>query len=429
MESSAKNRILKAWTNLCKVGLSIVFIFSGFIKVNDPWGTFYKVEEYFKAFGLSGYFPEIVPLFCAVLLGVFEFSVGVYLLLGIRRKFTAIVLLAFLAVMTPLTLYLAIASPIEECGCFGDVIKLSNWETFGKNLVFLIGAVSLFKWSDLQVRIVSTKSQWLASIYTILFVFALAGYSYYYLPVFDFSPYHIGANIQDGMRIPEGEKAPVYDVVYVMEKESVRKEFSVENYPDSTWTMVEAKSVLKEEGYQPPILDFSITLNETGERISERMLEDDRYTFLLISPWLNKADEGYIDLINEIYDYSVEYGYPFYCVTASSDAEVEQWRERTGAEYPFCETDESTLKTMVRSNPGLLLLRHGTVVNKWSCSSLPDEYELSGPLDKLPLAHITPSSVTRKVVVVLAWFIIPFALLVWVDRILVKRMNKMNKQK
>ncbi len=125
----------------------------------------------------------------------------------------------------------------------------------------------------------------------------------------------------------------------------------------------------------------------------------------------------------------MEYGYPFYCVTSSSDAEVEQWRERTGAEYPFCETDEATLKTMVRSNPGLLLLRHGTIVNKWSCSSLPDEYELSGPLDKLPLAHITPSSVTRKVVVVLAWFIIPFALLVWVDRILVKRMNKMNKQK
>ena len=424
MESNTKYRILKAWTNLCKVGLSLIFIFSGFIKANDPWGTYYKVEEYFKVFGLADCFPEFVPLFCAVLLGVFEFSVGIYLLFGIRRKFTAVVLLAFLAVMTPLTLYLAIANPIAECGCFGDVVHLTNWETFGKNIIFLVGAVTLFKWPYLQLQLISDKSRWLASIYTILFIFAVAGYSYTNLPVFDFSPYHIGANIQEGMRVPEGEKAPVYDMVYVMEREGVRKEFSVETYPDSTWTLVEAKSVLKEEGYNPPILDFPVTLNATGERITEQLLEDDRYTFLLVSPWIGKADEGYIDLINEIYDYSVEYGYPFYCVTASSDAEVEQWRERTGAEYPFCSSDESTLKTMVRSNPGLLLLRHGTVINKWSCSSLPDEYELKGPLDKLPLAHITPSSVTRKVAIVLAWFVIPFALLVLVDRILVKRMKK-----
>ncbi len=422
--SNTQHRVLKVWTNFCKVGLSLIFIFSGFIKANDPWGTFYKVEEYFRVFGVADSLPSFVPLFCAVMLGVFEFSVGIYLLLGIRRKFTAVVLLAFLAVMTPLTLYLAIANPIEECGCFGDVVHLTNWETFGKNFVFLVGAVSLFRWYDLQLQIVSTKSQWLASIYTILFIFAVTGYSYTYLPVFDFSPYHIGASIQEGMRVPEGEKAPVLDVVYVMQRGSERREFTVDNYPDSTWTLVEAKTVVKEPGYNPPILDLPLTLTDTGERITEQVLEDDGYTFLLVSPWLGKADEGYIDLINELYDYSVEYGYPFYCATASSDDEVRQWCEHTGAEYPFCESDESTLKTMVRSNPGLLLLRHGTVVNKWSCASLPDEYELRGPLDQLPLAHITPSGITRKVLVVLAWFILPFALLVLVDRLLVMRMNK-----
>ena len=146
----------------------------------------------------------------------------------------------------------------------------------------------------------------------------------------------------------------------------MEKEFSLENYPDSTWTFVDSKTVVKKQGYEPPIHDFSIIRQEDGEDITEEVLNDEDYTFLLVAHQLNQADDSTIDLINELYDYSVENDYKFYCLTSSTDEDIEDWQERTGAEYPFCLMDNITLKTMIRSNPGLMLLKNGVVINKWS---------------------------------------------------------------
>ena len=275
-----------------------------------------------------------------------------------------------------------------------------------------------------MIRIISKKSQWLISLYTLLYISAIALYCVSYLPIFDFRPYHIGANIIESMRIPQGEKPSVYESLFVMEKNGERKEFTLENYPDSTWTFIDTKVILKEKGYEPPIHDFSLYSAETGEDITKQILKDKGYTFLLVANRLDKADDGYIDLINEIYDYSVENGYAFYCLTSSLKEDMEQWRERTGAEYPYCTADDITLKTIIRSNPGLVLMKDATIINKWSCRSLPDEYDLSDRLDKLSLAQMETQTLQNKILLVVAWFAIPLFIFTMLDKTLIDRLEK-----
>lgn len=257
------------------------------------------------------------------------------------------------------------------------------------------------------------RFDWLVAMYTFLYISGMTLYCYRELPVFDFRPYHIGADIRKGMEIPEGEKPTVYETRFILQKDGVEKEFTLENYPDSTWTFVDSKTMVKEQGYEPPIHDFSIIRQEDGEDITDEVLDDDNYTFLLVAHQLSQADDSTIDLINELYDYSVEHGYQFYCLTSSPDSDIEDWQERTGAEYPFCLMDDITLKTMIRSNPGLMLLKNGVVINKWSVNSLPDEYVLTDRLEKLPLAQINEKTFSHKVVLVLAWFVFPLLFSAW----------------
>lgn len=403
------------WTNFCRFALGIVFIFSGFVKADDPYGMVYKIEDYFRAFGWDRILPDFLPLFLSCLLAIFEFTLGVYLFFGIRKRLTSIAITLTMLVMTPFTLYLALVNPVSDCGCFGDAIVLTNWETFWKNVVLLFFALWLFKNYRLVVKFISKKNQWIISMYGIFYSVAIVYYCINHLPIFDFRPYYIGANIKEQMSIPEGEKPPVYDTTFILEKDGVRKEFTLDEYPDSTWTFVDSKTYVKEEGYVPPVTDFSLFSPETDEEVTDKILTDTTYTFLLISPHLSLADDGSIDLINELYDYSVENHYPFYCVTASPADEIEQWKDLTGAEYPYLTADEVMLKTIIRSNPGLMLLKKGTIINKWSNQDMPDEYALTGRLESIPLGQIQQFSLNYRVGIVFLWFFAPLLLFTLVD--------------
>lgn len=383
--------------------LATLFIFSGFVKAVDPLGSFYKIQDYLAAFGIISWFPTYLPLLFAIILSSAEFCVGVFLFFGVRRKIASTLALLLMSVMTPLTLYLALANPVSDCGCFGDAWVLTNWQTFGKNIVLLIAAIAVFRERKLMFRFVTLKIEWMVSLYTLLFVFALSFYCLEYLPVLDFRPYKIGADIKAGMEIPEGAKPSVFESRFVLEKDGRQQEFTLDNYPDSTWTFVETRTVLKEKGYEPPIHDFSMISLGTGEDITDSVLTDKGYTFLLVAHRIEEADDSNIDLINEIYDYSVEHGYGFYALTSSPDEEIEMWRERTGAEYPFCQMDDITLKTIIRSNPGLLLIKDGTILNKWSDNQLPDEYVLNDSLDKLELGKQKQENKLHTIGYVLLW--------------------------
>ena len=416
--------IQKTWVNACRFLLAVAFIFSGFVKAVDPLGFQYKIQDYLEAFGMLSWFPSFFPLLAAVILSAIEFSIGVCLFFGIRKKTTTLLAFLLMIFMTPLTLYLALKNPVSDCGCFGDAWVLTNWETFGKNIVLFIAAYSTFRWKKEIIRFISAKTEWLVSLYTILFVFALSFYCLAHLPVLDFRPYKIGKNILQGMEIPDGAKPNVYETTFLMEKDGEKKEFTLENYPDSTWTFVDTRTILKEKGYEPAIHDFSMIDLNTGEDITDDVLTDIGYTFLLVAHRIEEADDSNIDLINEIYDYSVEHGYKFYCLTSSPEEQIELWKDKTGAEYPFCQMDDITLKTMVRSNPGLMLIKNGTILNKWSDEDIPDEYVLTDKLENLPLGQQKLESDFHTVGYVFLWFVIPLLLVLGVDVLVIRRRER-----
>ena len=425
MATKWKNSTAWKWVvNCCRFILGVTFVFSGFVKAVDPLGTCYKIQDYFTAFGILQLMPDIVPLALSVFLAVMEFGVGMHLILGIRRRVTTLLALLIMLVMTPLTLYLALTNPISDCGCFGDALVLTNWQTFEKNVVLLICAVVVFMTPWNMIRFLTKKMEWTLSTYSVVFVFVLACYCLATLPIIDFRPYKIGNNIREGMEIPEGSKPTVFDTRFIMEKEGERQTFTVDNYPDSTWTFVSAETIVVEKGYEPPIHDFVMESMETGEDITDEVLDDPGYTFLLVMHRTEEAEEGFIDLINELYDYSVEHGYGFYALSSSSAEAIEQWRDRTGAEYPFCIMDDITLKTMVRSNPGLMLIKNGVVLNKWADSQMPNEFDLTDRLEELPLGVMKDVSDLRTLGWVGVWFVAPLLLIILIDRIFNRHNNK-----
>lgn len=383
-------------------------------------GSFYKIQDYLEAFGMLSWVPSFMILIGGITLSALEFVIGVLLLFGIRKGPATSFALLLMAFMTPLTLYLAIADPVSDCGCFGDAWVLTNWQTFWKNVVLLTAAIIIKRRKEDIIRFVSEKSEWLISLYSIVFIILVSFYCLRYLPILDFRPYRIGTNIPEGMVIPEGAKAPVYETVFILEKDGEKKQFTLDNYPDSTWNFVDAVTVLKEKGYEPAVRDFSIIEQETGEDITQKVLSQKSYTFLLIAHRLEEANDSNIDLINEIYDYSLEHGYSFLCLTASADYQIEQWRDRSGAEYPFGLMDDITLKTMIRSNPGLMLLKEGTILNKWSNSRLPDEYDLNNALEYIPLGQQKDTNDNRTIGYSFLWFVLPLLFVSGVDALLVK---------
>ncbi len=393
----------KAAVNIARLILAIVLILSGFVKAVDPLGTQYKIHDYLVAAGLGQYVPDFATLGAAVLLSAIEFGLGICLLFAIRRRMVTVLTLLMMLVMTPLTLWLALANPISDCGCFGDAIVLTNWQTFGKNVVLLLLAVIVRCWPLEMMRFVSRSNQWIVVNYSALFIVSVSGWSLYDLPYFDFRPYHVGADLRNGwQKMMEGEVSPFSD-------------FFVERLPQY------AES-------------DSLRQNQESEDITEAILLYQGYTFLLVSPHLEQANDSQLDRINEVHEYAREYDYPFFCLTASGKEGIQQWKERTGAEYTFCQTDDIVLKTMIRSNPGLLLLKDGKVIRKWSHNRMPSEESFTKPLKVLSIGKMPEDSVPKKILYILLWYVLPLMLLAVADRLWmwsnwVKKKDQRNKEK
>lgn len=412
-----------AAVNVCRFVLGAVLVFSGFVKAVDPTGSFYKIQDYLTAFGIISLFPEQLPMFVGMALATLEFCVGICLLFGIRKKAASALALLLMVFMTPLTLYLAIANPVSDCGCFGDALVLTNWQTFGKNVVLLFAAIVTFVGHKKIFGLMSDKTDWALSLYSFLFILAVMAYCLYYLPIMDFRPYKVGNNIREEMSMPDGAKPSVYKSIFTLEKNGEQREFTLDNYPDSTWTFVKAENVLVEKGYEPAIKDFSMQDLQTGDDITDAVLADTTYTFLLVAHRVESAEDSNIDRINQLYDYSLEHGFGFYALTSSSDSGIEEWRDRTGAEYPFCFMDDIALKTIVRSNPGMLLIKEGTILNKWSHNALPDEEVIAGDISRWGVASGHRASTIGTLIYVALWFVVPLLLFLGVD-VVVKRRHK-----
>jgi len=349
-----------------------VFVFSGFVKAVDPLGTAYKFGDYFEAFHLD--FLNPLSLILAILLCTFELVIGFNLLLGIRMKTTSWLLLIFMSGFTIITLKLAISNPVTDCGCFGDAVILTNWQTFWKNVILFVPTVFIFLQRSRFPSLYKIHTEWLLTVDFFLFGIILAIYSYYHLPLLDFRPYRTGVNIPEKMIIPEGSPVDEYQFNFIYSKEGIQKEFMIENLPDSTWQWVETRQKLIRKGYAPPIHDFSITTLD-GDEITQEVLSDPGYSFLIIAYDLNKTDKKAFRQLNRLSEGMDSADCRFYCLTSSTYEVINEFISQVKPDFQICTADNITLKTIIRSSPGLLLLKDGTIIGKWHSRIIPDKIE------------------------------------------------------
>ncbi|MCP4309908.1 MAG: DoxX family protein [Bacteroidetes bacterium] len=358
--------------------LGIVFIFSGFVKAVDPLGSAYKFADYFTAFKIG--FLEFSSLPLAILLAAFELVLGVALILGYRRKIVYWLLLWFMLFFTVLTLLLAIFNPVSDCGCFGDALILTNWQTFLKNVVLMIFVAILFFGRKSEAENGRSMAEWtiLAIIYAGISCFSV--WNFRHLPLVDFRPYDVGTVISQDMNIPEDAPVDEYEttLVYRNREDGKESSFTLADYPRDTtlWDFVSSDSKLIRKGFEPPIHDFAI-VDEFGSDLVDRILADPGYTLLLISYDLENANEEALLIAGEWSGLELlADDFSFYAVSASTSEVVKSLSSSLGLEYPFYAGDEIMLKTMLRSNPGFMLIFDGVIIGKWGFRDFPSMDEL-----------------------------------------------------
>ena len=348
--------------------LGVVFVFSGAVKAIDPLGTVYKIEDYLKAFG--GFFTELLPLaeVAAWALIVLELLLGVCMVLNIRTQWTSWLSLVFYMVMTPLTLYIALKNPVSDCGCFGDAVVLSNWQTFWKNVVLIMLAIVLVALCKSTRQLWSNWMEVVLVGLTIVAAVAFMAWTRNHLPVKDFRPYKIGNHLTTLMEYPEDAEPDVYEYSFVYEKDGVEQTFTLDNYPkgDSTWTFVRQNSKLIKKGYEPPIHDFEI-IDAEGEDLTWDILESEEPVTLVVMYDLKKADKRQMTKLVALFDDCLSNWQQCYILTGSGTDEIINFC----LVYPelsdyICTCDPVTLKTIVRANPGVIVLQNGSVMDKYN---------------------------------------------------------------
>lgn len=358
-----------------RVITGLIFIFSGTVKAIDPMGSGYKFHDYFQAFHLD--FLQFAALPLGIILCLAEFITGFAVLTGYRYKAGTWGVLLLMLIFTPLTLVLALTNPVSDCGCFGDAIHLTNWQTFGKNIILLAFALFLFTGRKNHISSLKASSEWLITASAAVLFLIFICLNLRYLPVVDFLPYKTGTYIPDKMTIPENMPADEYETTFIYEKDGERKEFTIENYPadDSTWVFIDQVSVLVKKGYSPPIHDFSIVTLE-NEDITGSILSDNGYTLLAVMRKLEKSPEKRLEAAFRLGRECQANGVRFHIVTASGTDIIRKYANGLS----FCTADETTLKSVVRADPGFILLKGGNIVGKWSWANVPDSRWFSGEI-------------------------------------------------
>jgi hypothetical protein len=366
---------MKFFRLICRIIIGILFIFSGIVKAIDPLGSAYKFQDYFQAFHIEFFAFLSLPL--AILLCTAEFIAGFSVLTGIRQKSGILGVFILMLIFTPLTFVLALSNPVSDCGCFGDAIHLTNWQTFGKNIILLLLIIPLLINKKETYPDSKILTEWSIIIFAAFIFVLFSFFNLRYLPVIDFLPYKTGVNIPGNMIIPDGVPSDEYSTTFIYKKNGVEKEFTLDNYPadDTSWIFVEQKSKLIKKGYKPPIHDFIITdLNNMD--ITEKVLSDTGYSVLMIAKKIQDADHDQLikgfEIGHELRNSSVN----FYILTASGSVEAKKFDNG----LQFCLMDETTLKTMMRANPGYILIRNGTIIKKWSWANIPPAEKILGTI-------------------------------------------------
>ena len=351
-----------------------LFIFSGFIKLNDPLGFSFKLEEYFTVFGTEFMVPLAMAL--AVIVCIFEIVVGLALLMGIYTKWTLWGLLLMMIFFTFLTFYSAYFNKVTDCGCFGDAIPLTPWESFTKDVILSAAAIFLFVQAKrIQPLLAVPTARIILTVSIVLQAF-MAYYVLNHLPLIDFRAYKVGTDIVEDMTIPEGAPVDEFEITWTYKVDGVDQEFSTEDEP---WNIEGAEYVARDqklvkEGYHAPIHDFTMTIDDVD--YTESLMQEAEL-FLLVMYRINEAPVSpkLHKRLNDLVRSCDEAGVIFLGMSSSGYDQVEEYRHQVQAAYQVAFCDETTLKTIVRSNPGLVYIKNGVIAAKWHYNDLPADLE------------------------------------------------------
>lgn len=353
---------MRILVGISRVIVGILFIISGLIKLNDPVGFSFKLKDYFAPEVLNLEFLAPYALLFAIFVVIFEVLLGVALLLGYLKKLTAWLLLLMIVFFTFLTFYSAYFNKVTDCGCFGDAIKLTPWESFSKDIVLLVLILIIF-FGTKYIQPFFTKG--IRSILIFASFVACLGITYYvlqHLPIIDFRPYKIGANIQEGMSIPENAPQPVFEYKWKFKIDGKEKIITTNGeYPQVDGELISTETEMIQEGYAPPIHDF--TIERDGEDFTAQFLDEENLVVIIAYSLGNTEKDGFTP-IKEITDKALKNGYNVIGLSASSQEMTEALAEEYKLNFKFYFCDETTLKTIVRSNPGILELDNGTIKQK-----------------------------------------------------------------
>jgi uncharacterized membrane protein YphA (DoxX/SURF4 family) len=363
--------------HIARILVGLTFIFSGFVKGIDPWGSAYKFSDYFTAMHLDWLQWAAFPL--GVLLSFAEVTIGVALVFNVFLKVFSLLALIFMIFFTGLTFWIALENPVTDCGCFGDALVISNWETFYKNVVLLILTILIFYYRRYIKNLPPEKTGYFLSGIALVAYAVIVIHSYNHLPVIDFRPFKVGTNLSEAMSVPEGAPQDEYENVFYYTNKNTGevKQFTEENYPwqdTLNWEFHDMESFLVTKGYQPPIHDFRIETLE-GEDILDFFLYDENFVFMVIAWNLQKSHTESQDEINILARWAMDNGMQFIGLTSSLPDESQEYIEKYNVPYEFFNTDEITLKTIIRSNPGLMVIKNGTVVAKYHYNDMPSPGE------------------------------------------------------
>ena len=377
MATKSKENV-SVWIWIARIFVGLLFIFSGLIKANDPLGFSYKLVEYFEVFHIT--FLNSLALSMAIVLCSLEMILGFALLIGVRSKQVAWGLLLLIIFFAFLTFYSAAFKVVQTCGCFGDAIVLTPWQSFSKDLVLLLLIIVLFKNRTKIHPLFTPKTGDRLLLVAVILSLGVGIYTYNFLPVLDFLAYKVGANIPDEMKTPPGAMPDEYEQTYNLKnnktgatKVMTDKEYIKTNiWKDNNWVVVgNPESRLVKKGFSPKIQDLSIQDAQRNDYTKE-LLSNPYYSLFIIADDLNSTDTTAIDKLNALcINLTQNYNIRTILITSNSAPDAQAFAKQHHLVSELFYADGVPLKSMVRANPGIMLIKNGTIINKWHYHTVP----------------------------------------------------------
>ena len=359
-------------TTLMRLTVGGVFVFSGFTKAIDPWGTCYKITDYLLALGMERW--DNMALFVAVALATLEFMLGIFIVVGAYRRSAPIQALILLLFMTPLTLWLAVTGAVPDCGCFGDALHLSNWATFGKNVLLLLGVIYLLCFNRSLRGIYGPAVHWMVAAVSFATVMTIAYFGYFKQPLIDYRPYPEGTRLISAASADTDESED--DFIFIYSKDGEEHEFTIDSLPDEAdgWEYVtryharrpQGKVIVQDGSHKNSIA----ILDLDGNDITIDVLGDNRRTVLLLFPDLPQVGVVNSYDLNELTDAALVAGASVIGLTPATAQQIVAWKDLSMASYPIYNMDDSELKMLARGNPAVVYIEDGIIMWKRTLSAI-----------------------------------------------------------